>query len=533
MFNPWPGFLSDVPRSKPNETSSRIREAATLIDQHCASGFDSALVRASGFNSPCPPSGDSCSTNTFEVANDVTETARVKSLLARVCGSRADVQRPQENSKAARKTVLFPGKATGKPCVNQSRQNRVATASVGPQRAIANPSAAGNNVPMSRIVLAMSGGVDSSVAAWLLREAGHDVIGLFMRHGHQEVATCATSKGTVPFSQQPATQAARAGDSRKSGQSPAAARKQGCCTASDAADARKVAERLNIPFYAINFQEEFSRIIHYFISEYTSGRTPNPCVVCNTWLKFGKLLDYADSVGAAEIATGHYARLVKTADGRTALCRGLDPGKDQSYVLWGIRPDVLARLRFPVGEYRKEEIRRIAQRLGLHHVAEKRDSQEICFVPDQDHARFIRENRSPQDTSGAIVTTDGREVGRHEGVEQFTIGQRKGLGIAFGEPRVRGADRPPLARGRRRHEARPRARELTARGANWFLQPAGGQLECQVKIRYRTSAVPAVVEPLSHDRFRATFLEPCYGIAPGQAAVCYRGEELIGGGWID
>lgn len=365
----------------------------------------------------------------------------------------------------------------------------------------------------------MSGGVDSSVAACLLREAGHDVIGLFMRHGHQEPAG-ACSTGFSRNLEEP----------HKC--STTSVRKQGCCTASDAADARKVAERLNIPFYAINFEEEFGRIIHYFISEYTSGRTPNPCVVCNTWLKFGKLLDYADSVGAAEIATGHYARLVKTADGRTALCRGLDPGKDQSYVLWGIRPEVLARLRFPVGDYRKEEIRRMAERIGLHHVAEKPDSQEICFVPDQDHARFIRENRPPQDTSGAVVTTDGREVGRHEGVEQFTIGQRKGLGIAFGEPRyvVRiDAQSREVVVGTMDELARS---ELTARGANWFVRPERRQ-ECQVKIRYRTAAAPAVVEPLSHDRFRATFLKPCYGIAPGQAAVCYRGEELLGGGWID
>jgi tRNA-uridine 2-sulfurtransferase len=359
---------------------------------------------------------------------------------------------------------------------------------------------------MSRIVLAMSGGVDSSVAAWLLREAGHDVIGLFMRHGHPEATSCSTAAG--------------------------AARKQGCCSASDAADARKVAERLNIPFYAVNFEQEFGRIVQYFIREYSSGRTPNPCVVCNTWLKFGKLLDYADSVGAAEIATGHYARLLKTADGRTALCRGLDPGKDQSYVLWGIRPEVLARLQFPVGGHRKEEIRQIAQQLDLRHVAEKPDSQEICFVPDQDHARFIRQNRAPRDTAGAIVTTDGREVGRHEGIEQFTIGQRKGLGVAFGEPRyvVRiDAESRTVVIGTREELAR---RDLTARGANWFLRPEGRQ-ECQVKIRYRTPSTPAIVETLSDDRFRVEFLAPCYGIAPGQAVVCYRDDEVLGGGWID
>jgi tRNA-specific 2-thiouridylase len=353
----------------------------------------------------------------------------------------------------------------------------------------------------------MSGGVDSSVAAWLLREAGHEVIGLFMRHGRQEPESCPTSPSDAP-------------------------RKQGCCSASDAADARKVAERLEIPFYAIDFQQEFGRIIEYFIAEYTSGRTPNPCVVCNTWLKFGKLVEYADSIGATEIATGHYARLVKTADGRTALCRGVDPSKDQSYVLWGIRPDVLARLQFPIGDYRKDQIRQIAERLGLRHVAEKPDSQEICFVPNQDHARFIRQNRAVQDTSGAIVTTDGREVGRHEGVEQFTIGQRKGLGVAFGEPRyvVRiDAESRQVVVGTRADLARG---ELTARGANWFLPPQG-PTQCQVKIRYRSPAISAVVEPISADRFHVEFLEPCYAVAPGQAAVCYCGDEVIGGGWID
>ena len=375
---------------------------------------------------------------------------------------------------------------------------------------------------MLRIILAMSGGVDSSVAAWLLRQAGHEVIGLFMRHGHEDTTTCSTTAD--------------------------APRKQGCCSAGDAADARRVAELLEIPFYAINFQEEFGRIIQYFISEYTAGRTPNPCVVCNTWLKFGKLVDYADSVGARHIATGHYARLLPTPDGGDppspfgrgaggegrglALCRGLDPGKDQSYVLWGIRPEILPRLQFPVGDYQKEEIRRIADRLGLRHVAEKPDSQEICFVPDQDHARFVRENRPPQDTSGSIVTTAGRVVGRHQGVEKFTIGQRKGLGVALGDPfyvvRIDARSREVVV-GTKEELAR---RELSARGANWFVPPQK-RFECQVKIRYRSAAVAATVEILPGDRFHVEFLEPCYGVAPGQAAVCYRGDEVLGGGWID
>jgi len=345
------------------------------------------------------------------------------------------------------------------------------------------------------------------VAAWLLRQAGHEVIGLFMRHGHQEPTTCTTPTST-------------------------SSRKQGCCSASDAADARRVAEQLDISFYAINLEQEFGRIIRYFISEYSSGRTPNPCVVCNTWLKFGKLIDYADSVGARQIATGHYARLVQAPDGRTTLRQGLDPGKDQSYVLWGIRPEVLARLQFPVGDYQKEEIRRIADRLGLRHVAEKPDSQEICFVPDQDHARFVRQNRAPHDTTGKIVTTNGQIVGRHEGLEKFTIGQRKGLGIAFGEPRYVVRIDPQsreVVVGTKDELAR---HELSARGANWFFPPEP-RFECQVKIRYRSPAVAAVVEILPENRFHVIFREPCYGVAPGQAVVCYQGDEVLGGGWID
>src|SRR5208282_2065624 len=201
-------------------------------------------------------------------------------------------------------------------------------------------------------------------------------------------------------------------------------------------------------------------------------------------------------------------------------------------VLWGIRPEALARLQFPVGDYQKEEIRQIADRLGLHHVAEKPDSQEICFVPDQDHARFIRQNRAPQDTGGEIVTTDGRVVGRHEGVEKYTIGQRKGLGVAFGEPRyvvrLDAATREVVV-GTKDELAR---KELFARGANWFFQP-GQRFECQVKIRYRSTALDAIVETLPGDRFHVEFQEPCYGVAPGQAAVCYRGDEVLGGGWID
>jgi tRNA-uridine 2-sulfurtransferase len=389
-----------------------------------------------------------------------------------------------------------------------------------------------SNEFMSRVVLAMSGGVDSSVAAWLLREQGHDVVGLFMRHGQGSPS----SPAPLPKGE-------------------GSCGKQGCCTAADATDARRVADMLDIPFYAANFEQEFARIVDYFVAEYTAGRTPNPCIVCNTWLKFGRLFDYADSVGAKYVATGHYARLVSMPAGNMALCRGLDESKDQSYVLFGIKQHLLPRLMFPLGEYRKEEIRRIAERLGLR-VAAKRDSQEICFVPDQDHARFVRQHRGPLDTSGEIVTTDGTVVGRHDGFERFTVGQRKGLGVALGEPRYVVRIEPDTHRvvlGTQEELARD---ELYAAEANWLVDRVQGSglrvqksqisespslpvsqspfsFRAQVKIRYRSRPAAATVEFLPGDRFHVRFDEPCHAIAPGQAAVCYDGDRVLGGGWIE
>jgi tRNA-specific 2-thiouridylase len=355
---------------------------------------------------------------------------------------------------------------------------------------------------MGRVVLAMSGGVDSSVAAWLLRRSGHEVIGLFMRHGVE-------AEGSLPDG------------------------KPRCCSAADAADARRVAELLDIPFYALNFADQFDRIVEYFVEEYTSGRTPNPCTMCNTWLKFGKLFEYAESVEAEYVATGHHARLVPTDQADLpALCRGRDAGKDQSYSLFGIDRRRLGRILFPVGEHRKDEIRDIARRLGLR-VAGKPDSQEICFVPDGDHARLVRELRGDVDTSGEIVTTDGAVVGRHDGLERFTIGQRKGLGIAFGQRRFVVRLEPETRRvvvGTREELART---ELTAGGATWLVEEPDGPIRCRVKIRYRSRAVEATVTPLAGNRFSVHFDEPRHGIAPGQAAVCYHADRVLGGGWIE
>lgn len=408
---------------------------------------------------------------------------------------------------------------------------------------------------MSRVVLAMSGGVDSSVAAWLLRQNGHEVIGLFMRHGIEAAegrrqgpggrGQKSEVSGRGSEVKDPRSEvghgAALCSDSDVCSEAPGSypltsspySRKQGCCTAADAADARRVADMLGIPFYAVNFEEEFGRIVDYFVDEYTAGRTPNPCIVCNTWLKFGKLFEYADSVGARYVATGHYARIVAGGEaGASSLLRGVDSAKDQSYVLFGVQRRFLDRLCLPVGEHRKEEIRRMAADLGLR-VAEKPDSQEICFVPDQNHARFVRRSRPEMDTSGEIVTSEGVVVGRHSGLEQFTVGQRKGLGVAFGERRYVVRLEPETRRvvvGSLDDLAR---RELVAAAANWLIDPPETPFACQVKIRYRSLAVAATVEPLAGSSFRVLFSEPCRGVAPGQAAVCYNGDQVLGGGWIE
>lgn len=371
---------------------------------------------------------------------------------------------------------------------------------------------------MSRVVLAMSGGVDSSVAAWLLREAGHDVIGLFMRHGEQVASACetgsASAAGLLPIV------------------TPRPGHKQGCCSASDAEDARRIADQLDIPFYALNFEAEFGRIMDYFVDEYTAGRTPNPCVVCNNWLKFGKLCDYADSVGAEYVATGHYVRLQTTDDDSApALCRGLDASKDQSYVLFGIQRRILSRLLFPVGDYRKDQIRALAERLGMR-VADKKDSQEICFVTDDDYAGFVQRRRGEVETAGEIVTTTGQIVGQHAGIEHYTIGQRKGLGVALGEPRYVVRLEPEARRVVIGTADELLRSELTAADVNWLIDPPAEPIECQVQIRYNSQPVAARVTPLA-DRLHVQLHEPRRGVAPGQAVVCYAGDRVLGGGWIE
>jgi tRNA-uridine 2-sulfurtransferase len=370
---------------------------------------------------------------------------------------------------------------------------------------------------VKRVVLAMSGGVDSSVAAHLLLRDGWDVIGVFMRHGEDSAATCEV-EGTGKNPLLPILQGRTD-------------HKQGCCSASDALDARRVADRLGIPFYALDLQADFSRIVHYFVDEYTRGRTPNPCVQCNNWIKFGRLFDYADSVGAEFVATGHYARR-EEADGAAALLRGIDDNKDQSYALAGIAREFLGRMLLPVGTYHKPEIRQMAAEVGLR-VAEKRDSQEICFVASGKHDEFVRE-RSRVSTAGELVTTDGRVVGQHAGIEGFTIGQRKGLGVALGEPqfvvqidsqthRVVIGPKSALAR-----------EELRATQFNWLIDIPTGPFKAAAQIRYNSSALPAEIIPEEDGRHvRVRFEEPALGVAPGQLCVAYDGPRVLGGGWIE
>jgi tRNA-specific 2-thiouridylase len=390
---------------------------------------------------------------------------------------------------------------------------------------------------MSCVVLAMSGGVDSSVAAHLLTEQGHEVIGVFMRHGEQSPVSCESSTGR---------QAGAAANEPATAVLPIISRldhKQGCCTAADADDARRVADKLRIPFYALNLQEEFGQIIDYFVAEYTAGRTPNPCVQCNNWIKFGKLFDYADSVGAEFVATGHYARLERRANGQFALLRGVDAAKDQSYVLFGIRPELLPRMMLPVGGFEKPAIRSMAAGLGLR-VAEKKDSQEICFVTRDRYDDFIRRRRAVDedniDTTGELVTTDGTVVAQHDGIEGFTVGQRKGLGVALVERKfvVRiEAESRRIVIGNRDELY---CRELTARNTNWLAtdrQSASNESRrCFAQIRYNASAQLAILTMLPNRRLHIAFDEPQFAVTPGQAVVCYDAADnarVLGGGWIE
>jgi tRNA-specific 2-thiouridylase len=361
-----------------------------------------------------------------------------------------------------------------------------------------------------KVVVAMSGGVDSSVAAALLLRQGYEVIGVFMRLGSPD--------GVEPASE----------DSH--------GHKQGCCSVLDAADARRVANVLGIPFYVLNFQDEFARVIDYFVDEYNQGRTPNPCVRCNDWLKFGRLAKYADAVEADFVASGHYARIgIDPATSKTALLRGRDIRKDQSYVLFGMTASSMQRTLLPIGEFEKHDVRAMAQEMNLP-VYNKPDSQEICFVPDQDYASLVK-RRSPQTMKqGELVLSDGSVIGQHEGHQHFTIGQRKGVGVAFGHPIYVVNIDPQSNRVTLGEKENLLRRKLIARNTNWLSDRVIGSsapLRCAAKIRYNHDAQPAQVHISGPGEMTVEFDEPQSAITPGQAVVVYDGDVLLGGGWIE
>jgi tRNA-specific 2-thiouridylase len=346
----------------------------------------------------------------------------------------------------------------------------------------------------------MSGGVDSSVAAVLLKAQGYEVIGIFMRTG------------------------ASSEDAER--------RAKTCCSSSDAIDAQGVADRLDIPFYALDFERDFARIEDYFSDEYLAGRTPNPCVVCNVWLKFGKLWAHGKQVGADFVATGHYARIMRADDGSCRIARAVDHAKDQSYVLFGLRRELLPHVLFPVGGFTKPEIRAIARERGLP-VHDKPDSQEICFVPGDDYLAFVRERRPERDTAGSIVDETGNVLGEHSGIEAFTIGQRRGLGIAVGAPRYV-VSIEPLSRtvtvGRK---ASLEKTGLFASRFNWHVDRPEQPIACLAQIRARHRAVPATVTALAENRALVRFEMAQSAITPGQGVTVYQDDLVLGGGWID
>ena len=356
-----------------------------------------------------------------------------------------------------------------------------------------------------RIVVAMSGGVDSSVAAALLAEQGHDVVGVSMQLYPQ-------GEGGA-----------------------AAAREYGtCCTLDDLHDARRVAAAIGIPHYILNFESRFDEtVVSNFVREYVTGRTPIPCSHCNSDLKFAELLDRAIAMDASALATGHYARITEDDAGVFHLLRGRDPAKDQSYFLFSLTQAQMAQARFPIGELDKDTVRAHARRFGLR-VADKPDSQEICFVPDGDYAAFVEREAPALTRPGVIVSQDGTVLGTHKGVHRFTIGQRKGLRLSSSEPLyVLRIDAPAARVTVGARDALGRT-TLTASDVNWTsgIAPTSWSTVAS-QIRHRHAAAPGKVRALDHRRAELEFDTPQIAVTPGQAVVFYAADEVVGGGWIE
>jgi tRNA-specific 2-thiouridylase len=366
-----------------------------------------------------------------------------------------------------------------------------------------------------KIAVAMSGGVDSSAAAAILQEAGHELIGFTMQLWNQRRGLSVDSDGEPLPSR--------------------------CCSLDDVYDARRVAEDLGFPFYVLNLESDFERdVVAPFVTSYLEGETPIPCVACNSRLKFASLDRLAQSLGCDKVATGHYARVRFDEEGqRYRLLRGNDERKDQTYFLWELTQTQLSHALFPLGEMSKAEVRAAARRHGLATVAEKAESQEICFVPDGDYAGFIDrylEAEGKQDLApgrGEIVSTSGEVLGEHAGVHRYTVGQRRGIGIARSLPlyvvRVEAEENRVVV-----GEADELlGRELIAAGVNWIAFDApGAEVRAEVRVRYRHRPAPATITAVGEGRVKITFDEAQRAITPGQATVFYRGDEVLGGGWI-
>lgn len=352
------------------------------------------------------------------------------------------------------------------------------------------------------VVMGMSGGVDSSVGAYLLKKQGYHVIGITMQIWQKKEGVYEKEEG-------------------------------GCCGLSAVEDARRVADELGIPFYVMNFRKEFqTTVIDYFIEEYQKGCTPNPCIACNRYVKWEALLQRSLSLGADFIATGHYARIEQLSNGRFAIRKSVTEQKDQTYALYNLTQEQLAHTLMPVGGYTKEEIRSIAEEIGLL-VAKKRDSQEICFIPDHDYAAFIKENTDTKILPGNFVSTDGTILGRHKGIIYYTIGQRKGLNLSLGKPVFV-------------TEIRPQTNEvvigtgeevfgdtLYADQLNFMSVPdLEEEVEVVAKIRYSHKGALCRIKKVGKDQIVCKFYEPQRAITPGQAVVFYQGDYVMGGGTI-
>ena len=354
-----------------------------------------------------------------------------------------------------------------------------------------------------KVVVGMSGGVDSSVAAYLLKEQGYDVIGVTMQIWEDEEQQRTEENG-------------------------------GCCGLSAVDDARRVADRLEIPYYVMNFKQEFQeKVVDYFVEEYLAGRTPNPCIACNRYVKWESLLKRSMEIGADYIATGHYARITKLPNGRFAIRNSVTARKDQTYALYNLTQFQLAHTLMPIGEYEKDQVRRIAQEAGLP-VAAKPDSQDICFVPDGDYAAFLKKKageRMPGE--GDFVTRDGTVLGKHKGITHYTIGQRKGLGLSMGEPVFVSELRPKTNQVVVGEEPQVFKKELLCDHLNFMGM---GDLEeprrVWAKVRYAHKGQWCRIERQGRDLIRAEFEEPVRAITPGQAVVFYEGEYVLGGGII-